>query len=57
MKGAAAGRDLLGGEGWNLCVCDRERKGGAARERKAGVQCMCELERVCMQLDEKWSVN
>ena len=49
-------RDLLGGGGGggggNLWVCDRERKGGAARE---GVHCM--RERVCMQLDEKLSVD
>ena len=34
-----SGRDLLGGRGGerNLCVCDRERKGGAARERECSV--------------------
>ena len=57
IGGAGSGRDLLrggGGGGGGNYVCDRERKGGAARERK-GVQCICE--RVCMQLDEKWSVD
>ena len=52
MKGAG---DLLRG-GVGIYVCDRagktEREG---QQETEGVQCMCE--RVCMQLDEKWSVD
>ena len=52
--GVSEGNERLlgGGGGQNLRVCDRERKGEAARE---GVHCM--RERVCMQLDEKFSVD
>ena len=49
-------RDLLGGGGGggDLCVCDRERKGGAARERKCSV-CVnvfaCNWMRNCQWID------
>ena len=55
IGGAGSGRDGGGGGGGIYGVCDRERKGGAAKERLKGVQCMCEC--VCIQLDEKWSVD
>ena len=52
-----AARDFFlgGGGGGEEFMCDRERKGGAARERECSQQCMCE--HVCMHLDEKLSVD
>ena len=49
-----AGEICFGGGrgGIYVCVTEKEREG--QHERK-GVQCMCEC--VCMQLDEKWSVD
>ena len=49
-----SGRDLLGGGGSGIYVCVWQRKKGRGSKRK-GMQCMCK--RVCMQLDEKWSVD
>ena len=42
IGGAGSRRDLWGGGGGNLCVCDRERKGGAlaARERQECSVCV-----------------
>ena len=52
VKGA--GEICLGWGSGGIYVCDRAGKKGRGSKRK-GVQCMCE--RVCMQLDEKWSVD
>ena len=52
VKGA--GEICWGAGGWGGNLCMLQRKKGRGSKRK-GVQCMCE--RVCMQLDEKWSLD